>query len=72
MTLKSYGVGKASHVGVVLQRQGGKQKMDSGQSYKYYAGPVKVKARGVCVRWGGGITVGTYSAGFDTDYEHCG
>ncbi len=46
--------------------------MDSSQSYEYHAGPIKVKARGVCVRWGRGITVGTYSAGFDTAYEHCG
>lgn len=72
VTLKSYGVGKPSFVAASLQRQGGAQKMDSKQTYKYYAGPVKVKARGVCVRWGGGITVGTYSAGFDTKYEHCG
>lgn len=72
VTLKSYGVGKPSHVAALLQRKGGAQKMDSGETYKYYAGPVKVKARGVCVRWGGGITVGTFSSGFDTAYEHCG
>ncbi len=45
--------------------------MDSG-NFKYYAGPVKVKAPGKCVRWGGGISVGTFSAGFDTAFEHCG
>jgi hypothetical protein len=71
VTLKSYGVGTPSYTGVILQRQGRKQKSDSG-NFKYYAGPVKVKAPGVCVRWGGGITVGTFSAGFDTAFEHCG
>jgi hypothetical protein len=71
VTLKSYGVGSPSPVSAMLQRQGGPQRMDSG-SFKYYAGPRKVKAPGTCVRWGGGITVGRHSAGFDTDYEHCG
>jgi hypothetical protein len=70
VTMKEAAVGRRTSVGVILQRQGGEQKGDSGD-FKFYAGPVKVKARHTCVRWGGGARVGTQSAGFDTDYEHC-
>ncbi len=71
-TIKTAAVGRAAgSVSASIQKQGGAQRMDSG-NFRYYAGPKKVKARGTCVRWGGGITVGSQSAGFDTAYEHCG
>ena len=57
---------------MILQKHGGAQQSDSRESDSAYADPVKVKARGACVRWGGGITVGTDSAGFDTTCEHRG
>ena len=39
---------------------------DSG-SFEYYAGPVRAKAAGVCVKWGG--TAGGIS--YDSAFEHC-
>ena len=36
--------------------------------YGYYAGPVKKKAPGKCVKWGGMVGSSTYTSGF----EHCG
>jgi hypothetical protein len=41
--------------------------------FGYYAGPVKMKAAGDCIMWGGSATVsnGTIWSYF-SDYEHCG
>ena len=40
---------------------------DSGD-FQYYAGPVRAKAAGVCVKWGGAIQ----DAAYDSPFEHCG
>ncbi len=39
-----------------------------GGYYKYYAGPVKLSAKGTCISWGG------YAEGINwgSDWEHCG
>ncbi|MFC0041454.1 serine/threonine protein kinase [Actinomadura rayongensis] len=52
VTMKTSNVGKKSPVSVWLQKQGGSQVTDSG-SYAWYAGPVYVAAKNVCVRFGG-------------------
>lgn len=66
-TVKYSQVGTASFVSAILQRQGGSQVKDSGY-FSYYAGPVKVHAPGVCVRWGGSIGERSWLS----PYEHCG
>ncbi|MDL4820362.1 serine/threonine protein kinase [Actinomadura opuntiae] len=63
VTMKTRNVGKSSSVSVWLQAQGGARKGDSG-SYAWYAGPVYVKAPGVCVRFGGN--------GATAPYGNCG
>ncbi|MEU9024849.1 protein kinase [Actinomadura sp. NPDC048394] len=63
VTMKTKNVGKASAVSVWLQAQGGSRTGDSG-SYAWYAGPVYVKAPGVCVRFGGN--------GATAPYGNCG
>jgi serine/threonine protein kinase len=61
--MKTRNVGTRSQVSVWIQRQGGGQVADSG-SYAWYAGPVYVKAPGVCVRFGSG--------GVAAPYGNCG
>lgn len=70
VTLKEAHIGRANQVGVVLEAANGAKDGDSGQ-FDHYAGPVEVKARGRCVRWGGGIRLGRHSSGFLTEFEHC-
>jgi hypothetical protein len=65
-TLKSTSLGTASAVSAFVEPEGGSRTTDSG-SYAYYAGPVKVSAPGVCVRWGGSVGSSTYTSPF----EHC-
>ncbi|WP_285496345.1 serine/threonine-protein kinase [Actinomadura sp. NBRC 104425] len=57
--MKTRNVGTRSQVSVWIQRQGGGQVTDSG-SYAWYAGPVYVKAPGVCVRFGSGGAAAPY------------
>lgn len=47
--------------------------IDSG-SYKYYAGPVKVKAPGTCIQWGGAFDPGNKNPGlgWSSGWSHCG
>ncbi|MFA1548677.1 serine/threonine protein kinase [Actinomadura chokoriensis] len=63
VTMKTVNVGKASPVSVWIQKQGGSSIAGSG-SYSWYAGPVYVKAPGVCVRFGGN--------GRSAPYGNCG
>ncbi|TDC09198.1 serine/threonine protein kinase [Actinomadura bangladeshensis] len=63
VTMKTKNVGKASPVSVWIQKQGGSSIADSG-SFAWYAGPVYVKAPGVCVRFGGN--------GRSAPYGNCG
>jgi hypothetical protein len=59
--MKRYNVGNPSGVGVTLQRYAGPRRVDQGE-FRYYAGPVKVRAPGTCVQWGGGARSGIHSA----------
>ncbi|GIG89099.1 hypothetical protein Pen02_40350 [Plantactinospora endophytica] len=66
VALKTSSVGKASQVSAYLEVQGGSRHTDSG-SFEYYAGPVRARAAGVCVRWGGSAGGVSYNSSF----EHC-
>ncbi|WP_019634954.1 serine/threonine-protein kinase [Actinomadura atramentaria] len=63
VTMKTVNVGKASPVSVWLVKRGGSKVADSG-SFAWYAGPVYVSAKNVCVQYGGN---GRASA-----WGHCG
>ncbi|XVQ87365.1 protein kinase domain-containing protein [Microbispora siamensis] len=67
VTIKTTDVGKATPVSATLEVQGGGSKTDSG-SYEYYAGPVKLQAKGKCVRYSGRVG----SAGASSDWGNCG
>lgn len=66
-TLKGSKVGKATAASAFLEVKGSKRHTDSGD-FKYYAGPVKAKAKSTCVKWGGSVGSKEYASGF----EHCG
>ncbi|QYC38707.1 Serine/threonine-protein kinase AfsK [Nonomuraea coxensis DSM 45129] len=63
MTIKKVNIGKASPVSATLEVQGGETKTDSG-SYEFYAGPVKLQAKGKCVRFSGSVGSAATSAGW--------
>ncbi|MBE1486132.1 serine/threonine-protein kinase [Plantactinospora soyae] len=66
VALKSTSIGKATAVSTYLEVQGRTRSTDGG-SFAYYAGPVRAKAAGVCVRWGGSAAGASYGSPF----EHC-
>ena len=65
-TLKTTAVGSKTTVAAYLEVQGGSRSTDSG-SFSYYAGPVRAKAAGVCVKWGGSAA----GASYNSPFEHC-
>ncbi|MFG2059529.1 protein kinase [Micromonospora sp. NPDC048930] len=66
VTLKDVNVGVATSTSAYLEVQGKTRQTESG-SYKYYAGPVRAGAPGVCVKWGGS----TGGASYNSPWEHC-
>ncbi|MDT3446391.1 serine/threonine protein kinase [Pseudofrankia sp. BMG5.37] len=69
VTLKSgAGVGTAQSMSAWVQAQNGSSKVTDSGSYEYYAGPAKVSAKAICVKWGGSL--GGVSWG--SDWSHCG
>ncbi|MFI6329373.1 protein kinase [Micromonospora chersina] len=66
VTLKDTDVGRATTVTTYVEVQGKARQTESG-SYKYYAGPVRASAAGVCVKWGGSAGGASYASPF----EHC-
>ncbi|GAA3752015.1 hypothetical protein GCM10022225_40420 [Plantactinospora mayteni] len=66
VALKTSSVGKASQVSAYLEVQGGSRQTDSG-AFQYYAGPVRAKATGTCVKWGGS----TGGASYNSPFEYC-
>ncbi|MFC3500547.1 protein kinase [Micromonospora krabiensis] len=66
VTLKDTAVGTRTAVSAYLEVQGKARTTDSG-SFDYYAGPVRARAAGVCVRWGGAAGGDSYGSPF----EHC-
>ncbi|WP_435824260.1 protein kinase domain-containing protein [Micromonospora echinofusca] len=67
VTMKETAVGTATPASAWLEVRGRARSTDSG-SFSYYAGPVRAKAAGVCVKWGGATGGASYGSGF----EHCG
>ena len=67
VTMKSTSVGIGTATTAYLEVKGSSRLTDSG-SYKYYAGPKKAKAAGICVKWGGSAGGVSYGSPF----EHCG
>ncbi|NDU74191.1 hypothetical protein GWI34_16340 [Actinomadura sp. DSM 109109] len=68
VTMKTADIGKGTNVWVRLQSQkGGKVASDNG-TFKYYAGPVFLLAPGDCVRYSGGASGASASAG----WANCG
>ncbi|MBA9003435.1 serine/threonine protein kinase [Thermomonospora cellulosilytica] len=61
VTIKTRNVGKATKVWTRIEAQNGGGDSDSG-SFQYYAGPVYVSAKGVCVRYSGGTSTGSAGA----------
>ena len=66
VTLKTTELDKDTPASAYLEVRGAARETDSG-SFQYYAGPVRAKADGVCVKWGGSIVGATY----DSEFEHC-
>ncbi|WFE41562.1 serine/threonine protein kinase [Micromonospora sp. WMMD998] len=66
VTLKDADVGQITTVSTYLQVKGEGRQTESG-GYRYYAGPVRATAGGVCVKWGGSAGGASYGSGF----EHC-
>jgi serine/threonine protein kinase len=66
VTLKTTAVGTKSAVSAYLQAKDKSRVTDKG-SFEFYAGPVRVKAPGVCIAWGGSAGGITYNS----PYEHC-
>jgi hypothetical protein len=69
VTLKSgAGVGVAQSMAAWVQAQNGSSKVTDSGSYQYYAGPTKVSAKAICVKWGGSLG----SVSWSSDWSHCG
>lgn len=66
-TVKSGALDKKTAASATLQVEGGQAVEDTGK-FQYYAGPVKQKAAGSCVKWGGSLG----SKSFTSEFEHCG
>lgn len=66
VTMKAGSAGAGTPVSAYLEPQGRSRVADGG-SFAYYAGPVRAKARGACIAWGGSAGDATY----DSPFEHC-
>jgi peptidase M23-like protein len=67
VAIKTTKIGTESDVGAFLEVQGSPRTTDRDE-YGYYAGPIKKKAPGKCVKWGGMVGSSSYTSAF----EHCG
>ncbi|RVX47338.1 protein kinase-like protein [Nonomuraea polychroma] len=67
VTMKSADVGKKTPVSATLDVQGGGSATDSG-NFEYYAGPVKLPAKGKCVKFSGSVGSQRTSVG----WANCG
>ncbi|WP_157252327.1 serine/threonine protein kinase [Nonomuraea typhae] len=63
VTMKTANVGVKTPVRATLEVQGGESKSDSGD-FEYYAGPVKLQARGKCVQYSGSVGSATGGQGW--------
>jgi hypothetical protein len=71
VTIKYHGVGQPNYVGASIEKRGGRVRSD-GDVYRYYAGPRRVYAPGVCVRWTGYVSISeALGDGFVSKWGHC-
>jgi serine/threonine protein kinase len=68
VTLKTTNVGRKTTVWAQLRRQSDNRAVSDTGSFAYYAGPVFLSAKGTCVRYSGGTSSGSTSAG----WANCG
>lgn len=68
VTIKTASIGRRTYTSAELVVQNGGSDVDLGY-YKYYAGPVKLPARGKCVMWGGSTQDDYF---FNNEWVHCG
>lgn len=72
VVMKRTRIGQKTYASVDLQKKGGRLAKNGGL-FKYYAGPVYVKAPKTCVKWSGlMIDPRGASGGFNSPFEHCG
>ena len=71
VTFKTTKIGTPSLTAVSLRKQGGKFRTNKGK-FKFYAGPVYVKAPGTCVQFGGLVKVKAGLAVGRTPFGNCG
>lgn len=67
VTIKTAGVGSPTYTAATLAVQGDGSALDDGD-YRSYAGPVRLLARGKCIRWGGAHRSSSWVSG----WSHCG
>jgi hypothetical protein len=74
VTIKRRAVGVPTFVDVYLTKVGGLFQSDNSLDYKYYAGPLYVKAPGKCITWGGRMSdaKGNGDHWITPQPEHCG
>jgi hypothetical protein len=65
--MKTTNLGRPTNVSATLEVQGVGSRTDSGL-YEFYAGPVKLPAKGKCVRFSGGA--GSFST--SSNWGNCG
>ncbi|MEU7896847.1 serine/threonine-protein kinase [Nonomuraea sp. NPDC049152] len=66
VTMKTTDIGKATPVSATLEVQGGGSQTDSG-NFEFYAGPVKLPAKGKCVKYSGSTSSGSTGS----DWGNC-
>jgi hypothetical protein len=66
VALKATSLDTATAAAAYLEVQGQTRTANSG-SFQYYAGPVRAKAAGACVKWGGSAG----GASYNSPFEHC-
>lgn len=71
VTFKVTRIGTPSYTAVSLRKAGGGFHTDKGR-FKYYAGPVYVKAPGKCVQFGGVVKVKAGVAAGRSPFGNCG
>jgi hypothetical protein len=70
VTMKQKNLGTKTRVSAWLETEDD-VKSDPG-NYEYYAGPVRLKAQGKCVRFGGEVKVNGQVTFYSSPWGHCG
>jgi hypothetical protein len=68
VTIKTANRGKATYVGTSITASDGRGATDEG-NFLYYAGPIRIDAPGMCIRWGG---AGSNRSWWTSGWSYCG